>query len=325
MNKNNYTSEKAWLKDNIIYKPLSASGYLGIPRGYSIPNLIFAHEMLFRDYVSDNADNSELLKYIGINDNYSLDEFLNFDYRYNNFGFRDDVDYTIDNSENEIWCFGCSWTAGVGIPKDKAWPTLIEKETGLTVKNFGVGGCGAPTIVRLIENWLKFSKYKPKHILILGYFEQRYEIDAFRGDYRRFSFFKKCTGEYDNLVKSDKLKIKNEKNKFRNDPDGYVTPYVDKINNIVKEYDSVTINVYDYDIKDYSIGRDLDLLSLNTENAYNNDKIKKKYYSMTDELLSTLLNNKHERHINFSKSWIAHLGPDLQQAIANDFLRNLTI
>ena len=134
MDKKEYTSEKEWIKNNIIYKPLSSSGYLGKPRRYSIENYIPVYEQLFRDYIYDNADNSELLKYIGINDNYSLDEFLNFEYNYNNFGFRDDVDYEIDNSENEIWCFGCSWTAGIGIPGEKNLACINRKRNRVYCK-----------------------------------------------------------------------------------------------------------------------------------------------------------------------------------------------
>lgn len=328
MDKKEYTSEKEWIKDNIIYKPLSASGYLGKPRRYSIKNYIPVHEQLFRDYISDNADNSELLKYLGINDNYSLDEFLNFEYNYNNFGFRDDVDYEIDNSENEIWCFGCSWTAGIGIPREKTWPALIEKETGLTVKNFGIGGAGAPTMLRLIENWLKFSKHKPRYILILGYFEYRLELEAEAGDYRRIAFHRHIKSNYDGLSKSDKLKIKQEKNKFRKDPDNYGKPYIDKINDIVKEFDSITLSVHNYNTEDYTLGRDLDFIAYPIDqHAYtkNPEKFKKNYYSKTDELFSTLLSDKHKRRGGFSESWISHLGPDMQQAIANDFLRNLTL
>lgn len=328
MDKKEYISEKEWLKDNIKFKPLSASGYLGKPRRYSMGNYIPLYEKLFRDYISDNADNSELLKYIGINDNYSLDEFLNFKYNYNNFGFRDDVDYEIDNSENEIWCFGCSWTMGLGIPMERAWPKLIEKETGFVVKNFGIGGAGAPTMLRLIENWLKFSKHKPRYILILGYFEHRLEIETVTGDYRRLAFYRHVDGSFDGLGKSDKLKIKQEKNKFRKDPDNYGKPYIDKINDTIKEFDSITLSVHDYETTNYALARDLQFFNYSIdqyEKRYNDHKIRKGYYELADELFSNFAKDYDKRFVGFGKWWTSHLGTDLQQDIAKDFLRNLTI
>ena len=43
-----------------------------------------------------------------------------FDYYYNNFGFRSihEEDYTL-NDVNDIWCFGCSFTFGNELSDDK--------------------------------------------------------------------------------------------------------------------------------------------------------------------------------------------------------------
>ena len=62
---------------------------------------------------------------------YSLDRFLNFGYTRNSYGFRDykDREYVLENSENEIWCFGCSFTQGIGVSRQNCWPGVIQTKT----------------------------------------------------------------------------------------------------------------------------------------------------------------------------------------------------
>ena len=108
---------------------------------------------------------------------YTKDRFVNFDYQYNFYGFRDKLnrEYSTNNQPNEIWCFGCSWTEGVGVPIEYTWPSFIENKTGCVVKNFGVAGSGIMTTHRLLSNWLKYSKYKPKKVFIFGWWRGRFE------------------------------------------------------------------------------------------------------------------------------------------------------
>ena len=108
---------------------------------------------------------------------YSLDRFLNFGYTRNSCGFRDykNREYVLENSENEIWCFGCSWTEGYGVPAEYSWPARIEESTGVTVKNFGVGGSGPFTAHRIMKAWLRNARHKPSKIYILGWFPGRFE------------------------------------------------------------------------------------------------------------------------------------------------------
>ena len=108
---------------------------------------------------------------------YSLDRFLNFSYTRNSYGFRDykDREYVLENSENEIWCFGCSWTEGYGVPAEYSWPSRIEEKTGVTVKNFGVSGSGPFTAHRIMKAWLKNVRHAPSKIYMLGYLPGRFE------------------------------------------------------------------------------------------------------------------------------------------------------
>ena len=108
---------------------------------------------------------------------YTLNRFLNFGYTKNSYGFRDykNREYELENSENEIWCFGCSWTEGFGIPAEYSWPSRIEEKTGVTVKNFGVSGSGPFTAHRIMKAWLENAKYKPSKIYMLGWWPGRFE------------------------------------------------------------------------------------------------------------------------------------------------------
>ena len=109
--------------------------------------------------------------------NIELSKHEDFDYYFNNWGFRsiNEEDYTLKD-ENDIWCFGCSFTAGVGVPITKGWPSIIQKETNKKVKNFGVGGAGPKTMLRIMSSWYKAVNNKPKQIFVLGAFEGRDEL-----------------------------------------------------------------------------------------------------------------------------------------------------
>ena len=128
------------------------------------------------DFLKNIKFSEQYKKLFGINsDYYTVADFLNFDYQTNNYGFRDD-DFSLNNSEGEIWCFGCSWTYGVGIIDRLSWPKIIQKNINITTKNFGVSGSGPETCLRLLEYWLSNSKHKPIAIYINGFFPGRFEF-----------------------------------------------------------------------------------------------------------------------------------------------------
>ena len=134
------------------------------------------HELDTIQYVQNNITDVDVLSRFGINDDYTFDTFKNFTYNVNNYNFRDNKDYTTENEPNEFWCFGCSFTYGVGVAQEYTWPSYINKITNKHVKNFGVGGCGPMTVLRLLSNWLELSMYTPRTVYILGYFPARLEI-----------------------------------------------------------------------------------------------------------------------------------------------------
>lgn len=73
-------------------------------------------------------------------------EYENFNYSYNCYGFRDvnDIPSSID-----IGAFGCSFTAGLGLPESMLWHKVLAKKTNKTSFNFGLAGASAKTTMDL--------------------------------------------------------------------------------------------------------------------------------------------------------------------------------
>jgi len=124
------------------------------------------------DWFPNEKENPELYKH------------KKFDYYFNNYGFRSihEEDYHLDD-DNDIWCFGCSFTVGIGVSKEDMWPAIVQRETNRKVKNFGVGGTGPATTHRLLRSWYDAVHTKPKKILVLGFFPGRDEVWYDKGDY----------------------------------------------------------------------------------------------------------------------------------------------
>jgi hypothetical protein len=111
---------------------------------------------------------------IGV-DNYTIDEFCKWKYSYNNFDFRSSFNYTKNNTQNEIWCFGCSFTEGNGVPENRRWTNQLQNYTERRVINYGLSGTGINTAYRILLNWIKHVDYPPGDIINLGFFEGRAE------------------------------------------------------------------------------------------------------------------------------------------------------
>lgn len=124
--------------------------------------------------------------------NPQLYEHKEFDYYFNNYGFRsvNEENYNLDD-KNDIWCFGCSVTLGVGVSRHDMWPSLIQTHTNRKVKNFAVGGAGPVTTLRLLRHWYTMSEFKPKQIFILGFFPGRNEV--WDDKKNKFQFIHHCS------------------------------------------------------------------------------------------------------------------------------------
>ena len=130
------------------------------------------------EFLKKQNFDSYFMDMFDISEEYTIEEFCNFNYEFDEYGFRKSKlnSPSMDNTPNEIWCFGDSFTMGTGVPSDRAWPAILQEYTNQKVINFGVGGCGPETTLRLLNNWLKHSKYKPTNIFIYGFFPGRFEV-----------------------------------------------------------------------------------------------------------------------------------------------------
>lgn len=83
-------------------------------------------------------------------------------YKINSHGFRCDE---IQDGEPYMIALGCSYTAGLGLPIDVIWPTLVGQALNLRVANLSWGGISADSCFRLAEYWI--PRLKPKVVTML--------------------------------------------------------------------------------------------------------------------------------------------------------------
>lgn len=83
-----------------------------------------------------------------------------FSYHYNAQGFRCDE---FDARENFI-ALGCSFTEGVGVPVEEAWPVMLSQRVGLHCWNLGIGGTSVMSVARLLDPAIQ--ALKPQFVAI---------------------------------------------------------------------------------------------------------------------------------------------------------------
>jgi hypothetical protein len=76
-----------------------------------------------------------------------------FDYQYNSRGFRDS-EWPADLSK-VVWCVGDSFTVGIGVPRDHAWPSLLQERTGRRTINVSIDGASNNWIAKVGSAILK--------------------------------------------------------------------------------------------------------------------------------------------------------------------------
>lgn len=91
-------------------------------------------------------------------------------YKFNSHGFRCNE---FDDSPGII-AIGCSFTAGVGLPAETTWPSLVAIELNLSLWNLGIGGASMDTCFRLLYHWI--DQLSAKYVLLLTPPDQRFEL-----------------------------------------------------------------------------------------------------------------------------------------------------
>lgn len=262
------------------------------------------------EYVKKEKLNQDVLDVFNISDDYTLDEFCNFNYEISELGFRKSsiIDGPrIDNSPNEIWCFGDSFTFGTGVPLNRTWPSIIQTHTDKKVINFGIGGIGPETVLRLITNWLIVVDHMPETILTYGFFPGRFEVMLDDGTMQDY-----ISSDYNN----DTLKTKEMYKKIMSSVSDYEIWNI-AIAEIVKSHN---INYHHIDIErfndwrgvnDISFGRDLLASSTNIKSIINE-------YSWFNKK-----QNKSKNHTMHSLGrFVVHPGINHHKFIGNFFYKN---
>jgi len=97
-------------------------------------------------------------------------------YHYNSRGFRDqEWPDNLSELANSIWCFGDSFTVGLGSPLEHTWPNILQSRTGTRCINVSMDGASNKWIARKILEVL--NVVKPKLIVVQWSFMHRDEFN----------------------------------------------------------------------------------------------------------------------------------------------------
>lgn len=120
-------------------------------------------EEVFNKHMQDPARRKQLEKY-----GWDRPEVIT--YRFNSHGFRCNE---FDDSKGII-TIGCSFTAGVGLPLESIWPTIVGQQLGVSVWNLSIGGGSMDTCFRLLHHYI--DKLRAEYVLLLAPPLQRFEL-----------------------------------------------------------------------------------------------------------------------------------------------------
>lgn len=97
-------------------------------------------------------------------------------YEYNSKGYRDaEWPETLSDLKESVWCFGDSYTFGLGSPKEHTWPSILEKEINTRCINISMDGASNEWISRKAIKVMELIQ--PKKIVIQWSFVHRTEHD----------------------------------------------------------------------------------------------------------------------------------------------------
>jgi hypothetical protein len=98
---------------------------------------------------------------------------IDISYVYNKQGFRcPDFEQFLGKKVN--LALGCSFTEGIGLPIDRAWPGLIEKKLEYPLLNLGLAGSSADTVARILTN--SSTLFDIQTVFILWPMTNRFEL-----------------------------------------------------------------------------------------------------------------------------------------------------
>jgi len=96
------------------------------------------------------------------------------EYQYNSRGYRD-AEWPQDLS-SAVWCFGDSFTAGIGIPHSHTWPQILQTRLNTRTINISMDGASNNWIARKVKELAK--TIIPQRIIIQWSFTHRSETQG---------------------------------------------------------------------------------------------------------------------------------------------------
>jgi hypothetical protein len=119
-----------------------------------------------------NLERIETLRLLGSNGWIDSDHpRTKLTYKFNSQGFRS---REINLDSQGIAVFGCSFTAGIGLPDYELYHYYLGNQIKLPVDNFGVLGASNGLMFRLAQYWLPVLK--PHAVVLQTTFKERFEI-----------------------------------------------------------------------------------------------------------------------------------------------------
>jgi hypothetical protein len=138
------------------------------------------------------------------------------EYRYNSRGFRDNEwPESKEELENCIWCFGDSFTVGIGSPIEHTWVNILQKKSNRRCINVSMDGASNDWISRKVRKII--TTINPKDIIIHWSYTSRGELsdELISDEERRIPYANVfIQDQLDNLTKN--LSIIEATTKFSN-------------------------------------------------------------------------------------------------------------
>jgi hypothetical protein len=96
-------------------------------------------------------------------------------YVYNSRGFRDcEWPTTVDELSNAVWCFGDSFTVGVGSPLEFTWPQVLQHQLQRRCINVSMDGASNEWISKTAVKIIK--EIRPKAVVVMWSYLHRREL-----------------------------------------------------------------------------------------------------------------------------------------------------
>ena len=105
-------------------------------------------------------------EYFGKEEDKFAQGFEKFDYKINQYGFREER----DDKEIDAGAFGCSFTFGQALPNYRLWHQVLATTLNKTIYNYGVPGSSAQTICDIFCIVSKHVKMRNALVLLPPYF-----------------------------------------------------------------------------------------------------------------------------------------------------------